>query len=128
MNYTREWLLAFHKYAADHGGQFPASFDQAASLLSNKAAGETNLTTEQFEIVYRGTRNALSNPANVMVIREKQAWSDYTGQSWARAYAFADGHSEIHKIRGVSNAAEAARADAEPDGWEKQHMASPPPP
>jgi hypothetical protein len=128
MNYTKEWMLAFHNFAADHEGQFPSSFDQARSLLPNTAAAETNLTTEQFEIVYHGAQNAISNPAMVMVIRENQAWSDYTGQSWCRAYGFADGHSEIHKIRGVSNAAEAARADAEPDAWEKQHMASPPPP
>ena len=127
MNYTREWMLAFRNFAADHGGQFPSSFDQARSLLPNSAAAETNLTTEQFEIVYHGTQNAISNPAMVMVIREKQAWSNYTGQSWCRAYSFADGHSEIHKIRGVSNAAEAARVDAEPDAWEKQHRASPPP-
>jgi hypothetical protein len=78
--------------------------------------------------VYHGTLNAISNPANSMVLREKHAWSNYNGQSWMRAYGFADEHSEIHLIRGVSNAAEAARADAEPDAWEKQHLASPPPP
>jgi hypothetical protein len=117
-------VLAFHHFAADHEGQFPSSFDQARSLLPNSAAAETNITTDQFEIVYHGTQNAISNPASITVIREKQASSDYTGQSWVRAYGFADGHSEIHKIRGVTTAAEAARADAEPDAWEKQHMAS----
>jgi RNA polymerase sigma factor (sigma-70 family) len=124
MNFSKEWMMAFYSFAADHGGQFPSSFDQARSLLSKSAADVTNLTTEQFEIVYHGMQNAISNPASIIVIREKQASSDYTGQSWVRAYGFADGHSEIHKIRGVSTAAEAARADAEPDAWEKQHMAS----
>ena len=128
MNYTKEWMLAFHQFAADHGGQFPASFEQAASLFSNSAATETNLTPEHFEIVYHGTQNAISNPASIIVIREKRASADYTGQFWSRAYGFADGHSELHRIRGVSNAAEAARADTEPDVWEKQHMASPPGP
>jgi RNA polymerase sigma factor (sigma-70 family) len=128
LNYARDWVMAFHKFAADHDGQFPSTFEQAEPLLSSSAAAETNLTSEQFEIVYRGTLNAISNPANSMVLREKRAWSNYSGQSWMRAYGFADGHSEIHLIRGVSNAAEAARADAEPDAWEKQHLVSPPSP
>jgi RNA polymerase sigma factor (sigma-70 family) len=127
---THKWVLAFRQFAGDHDGQFPSNFEQAEPFLARSPVAETNLTSEQFEIVYHGMLNAISNPANSMVLREKHAWSDYSGQSWMRAYGFADGHSEIHKIRGVSNAAEAARADVEPDAWEKQHRApspSPPP-
>jgi RNA polymerase sigma factor (sigma-70 family) len=129
LNYSQKWLLAFRGFAEDHDGQFPSSFEQAEPFLARSPVAETNLTSEQFEIVYYGTLSAITNPANSMLFREKHAWSDYSGQSWMRTYGFADGHSEIHKIRGVSSAAEAARADAEPDAWEKQHRApSPPPP
>lgn len=128
MNYARDWILAFHKFAKDNDGQFPSSFEQARSLLTRSAATETNLTSERFEIVYHGTLIAISNPANTILIREKRAWSNYSGESWMRAYGFADGHSEIHRILGVSTAAEAAKADVEPDAWEKQHLAPPPPP
>src|SRR5262249_43048303 len=123
LNFTRDWMLAFRMFAEDNSSQCPSNFDQARPWISQSAAAETNLTSDQFEIVYHGPLNAISNPASVIVFREKKAWSDYTGESWVRAYAFADGHSEIHKIRGVSTSAEAARADAEPDPWEKQHLA-----
>lgn len=128
LNYTRDWMLAFRKFAQDHNGQVPSSFDQAEPLLASSATAETNLSSEQFDIVYQGTLNAISNAANIILMREKHAWSDYSGQRWLRAYGFADGHSEIHIIRGVSNPADAARVDVEPEAWEKQHLASPPPP
>jgi hypothetical protein len=96
MNYTRGWIMAFHLYAAEHQGQAPASFDQAAAFLPEEAKAETKLGINQFELVYQGSLNGLANPSKVIVIRETQARQSSDG-SWSRAYAFADGHSEIHR-------------------------------
>ena len=76
---------------------------------------ETELTTDQFEIVYRGSRAALTNPGNIILVREKQAWQGPSGK-WCRTYGFADGHSENH-----------AEPDGNFDAWESQHPAPPPP-
>jgi len=57
--------------------------------------------------------NAVTNPGNVIVIREKQAWQ--SNGKWSRIYAFADGHSEIH-----------ASPDGNFDEWESQRIVTPP--
>ena len=114
MNYTMIWLLAFLEYAEKHQSQFPTSYDQAAAFLSNEAKSKTNVTTEQFEIVYQGSIDRLTNLQNVIVLREKQATPSYRG-GWNRAYGFADGHSEIHFSR-----------DGNFDTWEKQKTLKPP--
>jgi prepilin-type processing-associated H-X9-DG protein len=46
----------------------------------------------------------------VIVVREKDAWQAADG-GWLRAYAFADGHAEIHKA-----------ADGNFQPWEAQHI------
>jgi len=108
MNYVKHWMLAFHLYAQKNQGQFPTSFDQVAPIL--EAALKENLGpgdvvpdpaqylqgTDHYEIVYQGSLNDVTNPMNMIVIREKEAWQPIGG-GWARAYSFADGHSEIHK-------------------------------
>ena len=93
LTYARQCMLAFHLYAFDHQDQFPTNFDQVASFLPG-ARTQTNLTSEQFEIVYRGSLSELTNTHNVIVIRQKEAWQS-DGETWNRAYGFADGHSEI---------------------------------
>ena len=45
--------------------------------------------------------------------REKEAWQTSDG-GWARAYSFADGHSEIHKA-----------VDGNFQPWEQQHLITP---
>jgi prepilin-type processing-associated H-X9-DG protein len=49
----------------------------------------------------------------VIVVREKDAWQAADG-GWLRAYAFADGHAEIHKA-----------ADGNFQPWEAQHIIAP---
>ena len=56
--------------------------------------------------------NAVANPGNAIVIREKQAWQ--RDGKWSRTYAFADGHCEIH-----------VSPDGNFDDWESQHIANP---
>ncbi|HXT38397.1 MAG TPA: sigma-70 family RNA polymerase sigma factor [Candidatus Angelobacter sp.] len=112
MGYARNWVLAFHEYAGAHQGQSPASFDQAATFLPDQARDETLLATNQFEIMYQGSLNVITNPATVIVLRESEAQPVPTGGQ-VRTYGFADGHSEVHKTD-----------DGNFEPWEKQHMIS----
>ena len=118
---AKDFLFAFVLYSLDNQDQFPASFDQAARYFADAFSADPVLddlaqftqVTNQFEIVYRGSRNALTNAGNVIVLREKQAhqWPDGT---WSRVYGFADGASQTH-----------SSADGKFDAWEKEHTATP---
>ena len=116
MGYARHWVLAFHEYAGAHQGQAPASFDQAATFLPDQARDETMLATNQFEIVYQGSLNAITNPATIIVLRENEPQPVLTSGQ-VRTYGFADGHSEVHKTD-----------DGNFEPWEKQHMIPAAPP
>jgi hypothetical protein len=108
LHFGRVCLLAFDMYARDNQGQIPTNFEQVAVYLPKETYTQTNVTTDQYEIVYQGSLNTITNPGNVIVIREKQAWTSDSG-GWSRAYGFADGHSEIHLSR-----------DGNFEPWEKQ--------
>lgn len=112
LSYSKNLILAFFLYAAKNQSQFPTSFEQAASFLGPEATNQSTVTSDQFEIVYQGPMNAVTNPGNVIVLREKQAWQ--SNGKWSRIYAFADGHCEIH-----------ASPDGNFDEWESQHLATP---
>jgi hypothetical protein len=115
MNYTRQWLLAFQNFADKNHDQFPTTFEEARPFLSGEPTAETNLTAEQFEILYRGPTTNIASPSLVVVLREKQARRGSDGK-WSRAYAFADGHSEV-----------TSSPDGNFDAWEKRHIILPPP-
>jgi len=118
---AKNFLLAFMLYAGDNQGRFPASFDQAARYFpdafnadpASDDLAEFVQATNQFEIVYRGSRDALTNARNVIVLRERQArqWPD---GKWSKVYGFADGRSESH-----------GEAEGNLDAWEKQHIVTP---
>jgi RNA polymerase sigma factor (sigma-70 family) len=112
LNYSKNLILAFFLYADKNQNQFPTNFDQAAPFLGPDATNQTSVTYDQFEIVYHGAMNAVANPGNAIVIREKQAWQ--RDGKWSRTYAFADGHCEIH-----------VSPDGNFDDWESQHIANP---
>jgi RNA polymerase sigma factor (sigma-70 family) len=121
MNYPKNWLLAFLLYAEKNQDQVPSSFEQAAPFFPEEfkaqaqaEAAKYGLTNDQFEIVYHGSIKSITAPQSTIVIREKQAWQTPYG-TWARSYAFADGHSEIH-----------VAADGNFAPWEAQHMFAPP--
>src|SRR6266487_1850028 len=99
---AKNFLLAFILYAQDNHDQFPPSFEQAARYFpdafnADPVAGdlaEFSQMTNHFDIVYPGSREAVTNLNNLIVVREKQArkWPD---GRWSKVYGFADGHSEI---------------------------------
>lgn len=122
MNYAKDWMLAFFMYSEKNQGQAPTNFEQAASFMPAefKAAQEapTNaesvakfgLTPDKFEVLYQGALQSIKSPQSTIVIREKDAWQTTDG-GWARAYGFADGHTEIHKA-----------ADGNFQPWETQRL------
>jgi RNA polymerase sigma factor (sigma-70 family) len=114
MVYSKGWMLAFRLYADQNQGQFPTNFESAASFLPEEIKNQTNYTTDQFEILYQGSVDAITNPASIIIIREKEPWQAYDG-GWVRGYAFADGHSEIHRA-----------TDGNFEPWESVHLWSPP--
>jgi hypothetical protein len=116
MNYTKGLMIALMQYAGQHEGQFPTNFDLAAAFVPGEVTSQTNLAPNQFEIVYQGSFNDITNPQSVIVIREKDAWPALDG-GWVRDYTFADGHSEIHKA-----------ADGNFQPWEAQHIVPAPVP
>ena len=80
-------------YAEKHNDRIPTNFDQAAPYFQDpNLAGALN---SDFDIVYLGPLRAITKPANVILIQERQAWQSSNGE-WAKTYGFADGHVEIH--------------------------------
>jgi len=113
MEFSKNWMLAFILYAEKHQDQFPTDFGQATNFLPQQAKAETNVTTEQFEIVYQGKWRDVKTPSDTIILREKQARQSPYG-NWTRAYGFADGHSEIHSA-----------ADGNFEPWEKDRILTP---
>ena len=130
LTYAKGWMLAFFLYSEKNQGQCPTNFSQAVSFWPSglklttdekgemplppeeSASGATQygLVSDNYEIVYQGSINTLTNPQSIIVIREKDAWQTPDG-GWVRAYAFADGHSEIHRAK-----------DGNFAPWEQEHM------
>jgi len=71
MNFSQQWMLAFHLYAGDNHGQFPTNFDQAAVYLSRDTKAETSQATNLFEIVNPGLMANMSNAAQIIVLPRK---------------------------------------------------------
>ena len=94
MNIAKQWCLAVRMYAADENGQAPTNFDAAAAYLP-KENTDTNFNLNQFEVVFQGSLNAVKNPSQTIILREKEPEQEPNGR-WAKAYGFADGHVEIH--------------------------------
>ena len=113
MDFGKHWVLALMLYAQEHEDQLPTDFGQAKDFLPEQAKAETNVTTDQFEIVYQGKWTDVKKPGETIVLREKQAHQMPYGK-WARAYGFADGHTEIHSA-----------ADGNFEPWEKERILTP---
>jgi RNA polymerase sigma factor (sigma-70 family) len=109
MRDTKVWLFAFQMYAANHQMQFPTNFDQVANYVDGALRADLNpgealrneqefaQTTNQFEILYDGSLDQITNKASTIVMREREAWPSVNNSGWNRTYGFADGHTEVHK-------------------------------
>jgi hypothetical protein len=118
LNYGKNWAVAFHQYAQQHEGKFPAEFEQAASFVAASVTEQSDVTPDQFEIVFRGAPSDLASPQDIILLREKEAWavasSDGGPVKWGKTYTFVDGHCEIR-----------TEPENNFEAYEQQHMQQP---
>ena len=86
---AQELGAAVRKYAREHGGQFPKSFNDAADYLDGKRPLPE---AQHFELVFHGATNELNGIPHqaVALIRQRDAWLTPAGKL-ARIYIMADG-------------------------------------
>jgi hypothetical protein len=122
LNDARAITAALRKYAGEHQGEFPLNLDQIATYFPKPLEADSPswanapLTgSNDFEIVYQGSQNDLTNIPlrRVALIRERQPWLTANGK-WARVYGFADG------------AASPVETDDNFQSWEAQYIIPPP--
>jgi hypothetical protein len=113
-SYAVKWMSAFVQYAEDHDGQFPKSFDQAVEFLEEKGLSATLLATNQFEIVYQGSRRDATVPGDTIMLRETQATQLPDG-TWVKVYGFVNGTGQVIKM-----------PDSNFGPWESEHLQKPP--
>ena len=89
-----------------HASGFCASFQ-------GPEQAQTNVTADEFEIVYRGSLSDLTNRGDddIILLRERQVRHRYGGK-WGRVYGLADGAS-LQRFLETENALQQ---------WEQDHM------
>lgn len=101
MSFSRSWMLAFYQFSQQNNGQFPTNFAQALAYLPDQTDANSNISTNDFDIVFSGPIKSLPNPQNIIVLREIAPASAPPGDNgrpgWLKTYAFADGHAEVHR-------------------------------
>ena len=118
LNDARVLTAALRKYADKHQGQFPLSLELVSAYLPKPLQPDSPSWenaplsgTNDFEIVFQGTQNDLSDipPRRVALIRERLPWPAASGKM-ARAYGYADG------------AADLVESDDNFQSWDAQHI------
>ena len=111
------WLIAFRIYANDNHGQCPNSFEQVASIHAQDSGRlGANMNPDRFAIVFQGSLDSLTNPGDVIVLRERQPQPASDGKSvWI--YGMADGSvQQMTFPQGQYDS---------PEAWEKGRILSP---
>ena len=109
MTYIKGWAVGAFLYADSHGGMLPRSFEEIASLVP-KESPSTEFDPDHFEFTYQGRLDTLGEPNKYIIAREKDGMAMRTDRGYIRAYAFGDGHSELH-----------FSADGNFEQWEAEH-------
>lgn len=110
MHDSRAYILAMLLHAGDNQGRLATNLDQVVPYYPrDQALSGTN----QFDIVFQGSPQGLTNTAAIILLRERQPRQRSDG-SWSRTYGFLDGHSEIHKA-----------ADGNFEVYEREHLFAP---
>ena len=116
LNVGKAWGLAFYEFAHANNGMMPPSFQEAAQnfpqisedlLKIMSPEGPGGPSGDGFEITFQGRIEDIANPAQAIIMREKEPFHFGPDGSALKTYLFADGHSEIHKA-----------ADGNFDRWE----------
>jgi small-conductance mechanosensitive channel len=102
VHHAKIWGYALISYAEGHLDQFPVSLQDASSFLgpddlTPEQKAQTAQTADQFEMLYQGRREDMTNPPpeGAIMLREKQPWRTAKGE-WARAYVYGNGGATIH--------------------------------
>lgn len=106
---SRMIVLAMILQAEVNGGLITTNFNELTNYLHSADSSYTR--TNDFELLYNGKLDQLTNPSATIVVRERTATLDNQGR-WIKAYGFADGHSELHKVE----------ANGEFESWEKTRL------
>jgi RNA polymerase sigma factor (sigma-70 family) len=90
--YSRDLGKAVLEFASEHQGLFPTNLEDAMEFLHPVAKAQTNMGPDQFELLYHGRTEALTNPPpeGAIILREKQPWLTPDGK-WARLYVYGNG-------------------------------------
>lgn len=106
LNVAKNWGLAFYRFAQTNRDLMPADFQQAnypeLSQELSRILAETGVSGadgEGFEITFQGRLGDIENPAQAIILREKEPFQVDADGGAQKTYLFADGHSEIHKAR-----------------------------
>jgi RNA polymerase sigma factor (sigma-70 family) len=118
--WVEAWMRAFIAYARENQGRLPASFEQAEPFLPREVREETAVTGDQFEILYHGSLDSLTNRESI-VFREKSLWPHETGK-WGRIYGMADCRSGIFDGRAQYCSSSDKTANGNCDSFEKEYM------
>jgi hypothetical protein len=109
--------LAIAKYPFLNDGAFPSSFEHLAGILSNSPKEFKWAATNEFEIIYTGSRNDWTNIpwGSVAVLRERQPRKSPSGK-WVRVYGMGDSHTQV------------VESEDNFRSWEALHVIPPPTP
>jgi hypothetical protein len=85
----KQWTMAFIMFANRHHNQLPQNFEQLKTHASKDGLSDAN-----WEIVSGGDWKSFANPSQTILLREKEPRQSPDGK-FVKAYAFADGHSQL---------------------------------
>ena len=119
-------VLGLYDFALEHDRRSPDSLAVPTDWLKNHSFAVSedksvlnpnevmrNLRQDDYELMFKGSLQDITNPAEAIVVREREAWQTPNSR-WARTYGFADGHSEVH-----------SSDDGDYTAWEAQHQVQP---
>lgn len=107
------WMRAFITYAAQHQGRLPTRFEQAEPFWPNDVTKSSQATPDQFEILYHGSIDALTN-RGAIVFRERKLWQHLNGK-WDRFDAQANGTVQYGSVPDGTS-------DRDFSPWEMQNL------
>jgi hypothetical protein len=108
---SRVYAMALLMHLEDNQ-RFATNTEELAPYLAGKNNPLTG--TNEFDIMFQGNRNSVTNSSGVILVREHQPRQRADGR-WTRAYGFLDGHSELR-----------TEASSNFDDFEREHMWQPP--
>jgi hypothetical protein len=85
----KQWTMAFIMFANQHHNQLPQNFEQLKPPATKDGLPDAN-----WEIVSGGDWKSFANPSQTILLREKEPRQSPDG-TFVKAYAFADGHSQL---------------------------------